>query len=78
MRHSKCGSRRSSPSRSVLRRLMRCDCEHLQGSRDRTRKVIEQIPRVEVQFVEKHVSVHRVKHMPARRCRASSNRDVML
>ena len=44
MRHSKCESKRSSPSRSVLRRLMRCDCEHLQGSRDRTRKVIEQIP----------------------------------
>ena len=25
-------------------------------------------PTVEVQFVEKRVSVHRVKHMPARRC----------
>ena len=47
-------------ARSVLRRLMRCDCEHLQGSRDRARKVIEQIPTVEVQFVETHVSMHRV------------------
>ena len=31
MRHSKCESRRSSLSRSVLKRLMRYDCEHLEG-----------------------------------------------
>ena len=83
MRHSKSESRRSSPSRRVLRRLMRCDHEHRRGSRDRgrevvkkirsrdrTRKVIKQIPTVEVQFVEKHVNVHRDKYMSAHRCRA--------
>ena len=59
MRHSECTSKRPSPSHRLLRELMKCDCEHLRGSRDRTRKVTKQIPKVEVQFVEKHVSMHR-------------------
>ena len=45
-RHSKWKTKRPSPSHSLLRELMRCDCEHLKGSRDRTRKVTKQIPRV--------------------------------
>ena len=34
--HSKCKSKRPSPSHSLLRGLTRCDHEHLRGSRDRT------------------------------------------